>query len=120
MAKGSGTTSDERGRRILLGVVALAIIIGTTYYAFTQPPHPVPFDPIHFDPIDPDKVEGWLSPIEWNTFRRVGGSRYRNATVFGTPDAAGLWMVASDFVLFSEDGGENWTRRNVPGGQLSP
>ncbi|WP_367067114.1 hypothetical protein [Oryzisolibacter sp. LB2S] len=95
-------------RWALLALVFL-LLLGSTWFASRQAPHPDMFRPM--GNWDVGSLDWWRYPLERNAFKRRIVRGDLNA-VFLLPGTQKLWAVGSrGLVLHSEDGGATWAQQ---------
>ena len=104
-------------RWALLALVFL-LLLGSTWFAARQAPHPDMFRPV--GNWDVGSLDWWRYPLERNAFRRqiVRGDL---GAVYLLPGTQTLWAVGSGgLVLRSDDGGQTWAQQNPPSSPNAP
>ncbi len=90
--------------------LALAVVAGLSWLAFTQDPRP-----------DPRREPGisqpawWLNPLEFNAIMRLPEISGTLTDVFALKGTDKVWVVGGGgFILHSADGGLNWHQQTMP------
>lgn len=110
--------SQEGNKKKSYGLIGLALTlcVVSTYIAFTQEPHPDPFQPRAF----PEK-DWWLYPQETNAFKRLPAINSDLNDIHVSKNGKKVWVVGNrGMIAHSRDGGKTWERQTFGNQKETP